>query len=306
MADAVRGRWSVENKLHWVLDVSFAENQARQRTDHGGENFSRLRRIALNLLRRETTRKRGMRMRLPWTTKLPCRFLHARVVVYSFAEVIRTVSHVPGSIGLGSVDSAMDRKTHWNSIYGAKPESDMSWFEAEPRVSLELIGEFCPAGDVIDIGGGASVLVDRLLDAGYRPTVLDISEAALAISQRRLGARGGEVRWVVRDVLQFAPSGDFDVWHDRAAFHFLIEAADRRKYIEVAERSVRPGGHLILGTFALDGPARCSGLPVQRYNSASLSDELGAAFELCHERPELHTTPGGAVQRFSWSAFRRR
>jgi SAM-dependent methyltransferase len=200
----------------------------------------------------------------------------------------------------------VDQRTYWDSIYRSKPETDVSWFQGEPRVSLELIREFCPQpGDVIDVGGGASVLVDRLLDAGYRPAVLDLSKAALEKSQARLGARSGQVRWLVADVTEAADAGSFDIWHDRAVFHFLTAPADRSKYAELAARTVRTGGHLILGTFSLEGPTRCSGLDVQRHGAASLSAELRDAFELVREMDETHTTPQGKPQRFFWGVFRR-
>jgi SAM-dependent methyltransferase len=156
----------------------------------------------------------------------------------------------------------MDRKTHWEDVYTRRAETEVSWFQPEPALSLALIRAACPAGGrVIDVGGGASVLVDRLLDAGFeRPAVLDVSGAALARSRARLGPDGAaRVEWVEADVTAAADVGTFDLWHDRAVFHFLTAPDDRRAYVGLATRTVRPRGHLVLATFAADGgPTRCS------------------------------------------------
>ncbi|MGN6544093.1 MAG: class I SAM-dependent methyltransferase, partial [Aureliella sp.] len=160
----------------------------------------------------------------------------------------------------------MDRQAHWNNVYKEKSPTEVSWFEAEPQVSLDLIQSVAPVGcSVIDVGGGASRLIDRLLDVGYGPVaVLDVSAVALEKAQARLDNRASRVRWIVSDILECKELGQFDVWHDRAVFHFLTDPAQRRQYVDLAARSLRPGGHLILGTFALAGPEKCSGLPVCR------------------------------------------
>lgn len=202
----------------------------------------------------------------------------------------------------------IDRQSHWENVYQTKGEREVSWFEESPAISLDLIRATGVAADasIIDIGGGTSRLVDVLLDAGFRSiTVLDLSHQALAAAKARLGARGGNVRWIAADVTSWEASQTYDVWHDRAAFHFLIEARDRAAYVQRVLRAVRPGGHIILGTFALDGPERCSGLPVMRHDAASLGAVLGPSFALIESRNHAHRTPSGNVQRFQFSRFRR-
>jgi SAM-dependent methyltransferase len=200
------------------------------------------------------------------------------------------------------------RRVHWEKVYQTKGERDVSWFQETPRLSLEFIQSVGVESDapIIDIGGGASRLVDTLLDAGFENiTVLDISEKALAKSKSRLGKRGTRVRWVVSDVTSWEPIEAYVVWHDRAAFHFLIDPNDRAAYVERLLCAVRPGGHVIIGTFALDGPERCSGLPVVRYDAASLSAILGHSCDLLENRDDGHQTPVGDIQRFQFSCFRR-
>jgi SAM-dependent methyltransferase len=203
---------------------------------------------------------------------------------------------------------ATDRKTHWETFYTTKAETDVSWYQDEPRLSLELIGTVAPAkgGRIIDVGGGASVLVDRLLDRSFeRIAVLDISETAIGKARARLGERAGRVRWVVADVTDGPELGAFDVWHDRAVFHFLTDPADRRSYVELARETVPEGGHLIIATFADDGPKQCSNLDVCRYNARSLASELGHGFSLVREARETHTTPWGSSQAFFYGIFKR-
>lgn len=201
----------------------------------------------------------------------------------------------------------MDRKEHWETIYATKAVTDVSWFEADPRISLDLIERASPShGRVIDVGGGASLLVDHLLDRGFaKVAVLDIAAGALERAQARLGARAHHVEWIVGDVTAVQSLGEFDVWHDRAVFHFLTEPRDRRKYVELASRTVPVGGHLILGAFAVDGPLKCSGLEVCQYDSQRLMNELGTGFKLVQERAHLHLTPGGKPQQFFFGLFRR-
>jgi SAM-dependent methyltransferase len=200
------------------------------------------------------------------------------------------------------------RKEHWEAVYQAKGETGVSWYQSEPRLSLELIRSVAPParGRIIDVGGGASILVDRLLDLPFeRIAVLDISEAALSKSRSRLGERASRVEWIVADVTEAESLGTFDVWHDRAVFHFLTDAADRRKYVELARRTVPVGGHLIIATFADDGPKRCSDLDVCRYNAKTLGAELGESFSLVRDASETHTTPWGSSQAFFYGVFRR-
>lgn len=204
--------------------------------------------------------------------------------------------------------SDAQRRIHWENVYQTKGERDVSWFQETPRLSLEFIQSAGVKSDapIIDIGGGASRLVDALLDAGFENiTVLDISEKALAKSKSRLSSRGARVRWVVSDVTSWKPIETYVVWHDRAAFHFLNDPNDRAAYVERLLCAVRPGGRVIIGTFALDGPERCSGLPVVRYDAASLGALFGHSFDLLENRDDGHQTPPGAIQRFQFSCFRR-
>jgi len=200
------------------------------------------------------------------------------------------------------------RRSHWENVYSTKRDTEVSWFEEYPATSCELIRAtgVGPDAAIIDIGGGASHLADALLAQGFRDiTVLDLSDQALAVSQARLGARAADVHWLATDVTKWEPKRGYDVWHDRAAFHFLTEAADRAAYAQRVASAVRPGGHVIIGTFAPEGPERCSGLPVMRHDAASLSVMLGSAFTLVESRAYDHPTPAGAVQRFQFSRFRR-
>ncbi len=159
---------------------------------------------------------------------------------------------------------------------------------------------------MVDVGGGASTLVDHLLERDLNNVaVLDISRVALEKTRTRLGERAAKVRWIVADVTAAPEIGEFDVWHDRAVFHFLTEAQDRQAYLELARRSVPAGGYLIIGTFALDGPERCSGLAVRRYDAPALQAELGAGFSLVAEIAETHVTPSGKPQQFVYGLFRR-
>jgi 2-polyprenyl-3-methyl-5-hydroxy-6-metoxy-1,4-benzoquinol methylase len=204
--------------------------------------------------------------------------------------------------------SEFNRQAHWQNVYKEKGENQVSWFQERPNISLELIEAVRadPSSAIIDIGGGASRLVDALVEKGYRDlTVLDLSESAVSIAKMRLGERAAMVRWIVADVTQWDPTRAYDLWHDRAAFHFLTEASDRSAYLDRLTKAVTPGGHAIIGTFALDGPERCSGLPVVRYDGARLSAELAPSFALLDMRRDDHKTPWGAIQHFQFSVFRR-
>jgi SAM-dependent methyltransferase len=201
----------------------------------------------------------------------------------------------------------MDRKAHWEGVYTSTDESEVGWFQPDPALSLQLICFVSPGrGRVIDVGGGASRLVDRLLDSGFEGVaVLDISGAALDKARVRLGERANSAHWIEADVTSAESVGEFDVWHDRAVFHFLTEPDDRRRYVGLAERSVPPGGHLVVATFAPEGPHRCSGLEVCRYDARSLAAEFGDSFSPVREETESHVTPMGSTQAFFYGVFRR-
>lgn len=200
-----------------------------------------------------------------------------------------------------------DKPDRWEGVYRTKAEAETSWFEDRPQASLDLIAStgVTPDAAIVDIGAGSSRLVDCLLDQGYRQiTALDLSETALAKSRARL-ADDAPVTWVVGNVLDWQPSGHFDVWHDRAAFHFLTEPADQEAYLRVMDRALVSGGHAIIGTFAQGGPEKCSGLPVARYDAALLSELLGPGYRLVTSIYHDHYTPWGAVQRFHFGVFRK-
>lgn len=202
-----------------------------------------------------------------------------------------------------------NRQVHWNQVYTEKAPTEVSWYEEDPHRSLEWIRKAAPdrRGRIVDVGGGASVLVDRLLDEGYGAvTVVDISAQALETARLRLGARAHRVQWWVGDITRTARLPAADVWHDRAVFHFLTEEADRCRYVALAERTVPSGGHLIVAAFAPEGPDRCSGLPVCRYDAGLLADTIGPAFSLEESLREVHPTPWGSEQHFVYCRFRRR
>ena len=201
------------------------------------------------------------------------------------------------------------RQAHWQNLYTKKRENEVSWFEENPAPSLELIAQVgaTPASAIIDIGGGASRLVDNLIDRDFEDvTVLDLSEAALEAAKARLGSRAAQVHWIVADATVWEPLKAYDIWHDRAAFHFLTDDRDRVAYVTRLERALKVGGYAIIATFALDGPERCSGLSVVRYDPASLGQTLGPSFQLVDTRRHSHATPWGSDQSFQFSVFRRR
>ncbi len=202
----------------------------------------------------------------------------------------------------------MDRHEHWEQVYRTKGPDQVSWFQAEARLSRELIASVAPDRDstIIDIGAGASTLVDGLLGLGYRQvTVMDLSAAALALAKARLGAGAEAVTWQAADVLRVRlPAHAFDIWHDRAVFHFLTDASDRARYVAQVRHAVRPGGIVLVATFAEDGPLRCSGLEVARYAPHELHAQFGDDFTLLDSHRELHTTPSGATQAFTYCVCR--
>jgi 2-polyprenyl-3-methyl-5-hydroxy-6-metoxy-1,4-benzoquinol methylase len=202
-----------------------------------------------------------------------------------------------------------DRSSHWEAVYSTKTENQVSWFQESPAISLGLIKATQAAKDaaIIDVGGGASRLADALLTEGYRSiAVLDLSASALEAAKKRIGPASSAIDWIVADVTSWTPARTYDVWHDRAAFHFLTEVADRTAYLERLRSAVAAGGHVIVATFALDGPEKCSGLPVRRYDGMSLAAELGSEFELVETRSDVHHTPWESTQSFQFSRFRRR
>jgi SAM-dependent methyltransferase len=202
-----------------------------------------------------------------------------------------------------------DRQRHWETVYSTKSETDVSWFQETPEPSLALLA-LVGAGSnsaIVDVGGGASRLVDALLVEGYTDlTVLDLSAAALATARQRLGKAADRVQWIAADATTWEPPPKrYDVWHDRAAFHFLTDEADQHAYIDRLARGLKIGGHAIIGTFAVDGPEKCSGLPVARHSAESLAAVLGNNFGRVDTRPHEHATPWGSVQKFQFSTFRR-
>lgn len=201
---------------------------------------------------------------------------------------------------------ARDLAAHWDDLYGRRPATALSWYQDEPTVSLALLEALGASREqpVIDVGGGASVLVARLLDLGFADvSVLDVSATALAHAQRRLGERAERVRWLREDVLSWRPQRRYGIWHDRAVFHFLVDEERRSAYLAVLRTALTAGGHVVIGTFAGDGPERCSGLPVQRYDPGALAAAFGDEFEVVGHRREVHHTPGGADQPFTWLAM---
>ncbi|MGH8130650.1 MAG: class I SAM-dependent methyltransferase [Steroidobacteraceae bacterium] len=202
----------------------------------------------------------------------------------------------------------MNRQDHWNQVYREKCPQKLSWFQHRPELSLAIIASSGIEKDagVIDVGGGTSALVDSLLDDGYRRiAVLDISGAALDQSRSRLGVRADTVEWYEADVTTFEPPHRFGLWHDRAVLHFLTEAEDRRAYVATLRRTLQPGGTVIISTFAIDGPPKCSGLEVVRYDADSMCAELGAEFQLQEVRREIHLTPWQTEQRFIYFRLKR-
>jgi trans-aconitate methyltransferase len=201
---------------------------------------------------------------------------------------------------------AKDRRAHWQSIYAAKGEREVSWFQDNAQPSLDLIEKFgSPASAVIDIGGGASRLADALHEKAFLDlTVLDLSSAALSAAKERIGREAERIQWIVADIATWQPSRAYDIWHDRAAFHFMVSDSDRAAYLVRLARALKPDGHAIIATFAPDGPEQCSGLPIKRYDAETLGRTLGPAFRLISTQRHEHFTPWGAAQPFQFSVFR--
>lgn len=203
----------------------------------------------------------------------------------------------------------MNKTQHWETVYRTKPTDRVSWFQPHAETSLAIIRQTGLGTDarIIDVGAGASMLVDDLLDAGYANlTVLDIAAAALHVSQTRLGGCAAQVNWLVGDITSVElPRAGYDIWHDRAVFHFLTSQADRQRYVEQVWQAVRPGGTVIVATFGPNGPQQCSDLDVCRYAPEALHGEFGAAFELVGHQTEQHATPAGTTQEFVYCYCRR-
>ncbi|MCL8026053.1 class I SAM-dependent methyltransferase [Nocardioides bruguierae] len=196
---------------------------------------------------------------------------------------------------------------HWDGVYAERGPRDVSWYEETPAVSARLVLRDGVPASVIDVGAGASTLPDALLDAGVgHVTLLDLSLRALSLTAARLDERSTALTTIAADVLTYAFEDVFDVWHDRAVFHFLTSPEQQAAYVAAAAGAVRPGGTLVLGAFAPDGPESCSGLPVQRWSSSSLAEAFGSAFDLEHTEQAEHHTPWDAVQPFTWVVLRRR
>lgn len=196
----------------------------------------------------------------------------------------------------------MDAKTHWEKVYTTKAPTAVSWYRAHLEASLALIERAVDArsASIIDVGGGESTLVDDLLLRGYKNiSVLDISQAAVDLTKRRLGSAAEQVHWLVGDITKIElESLAYDLWHDRAVFHFLTTREQRIAYIRQVARSVKPGGHIIVSTFGTEGPTKCSGLEVMRYDADSLHSEFGQRFRLIESSKEMHHTPFGTTQQF--------
>ncbi len=200
-----------------------------------------------------------------------------------------------------------DRSKHWEKVYETMDPAEVSWFEAEPRVSLDLIqaSGMPKSGAIIDIGAGASRLSGALVEQGYSDvSALDLSEPALGAAAREM-PKGTTVNWIVADARLWTPGREYDLWHDRAAFHFLTDPVDQEAYLDTLDRALRPGGHVIIGTFAVGGPEKCSGLPVQQYDADSLATRLGSAYRLIRSVIWDHETPFASLQRFHAGLFRK-
>ena len=198
----------------------------------------------------------------------------------------------------------MDTKSHWEKVYRTKRPNEVSWYRPHLEISLQLIEDAAPNhnAQIIDVGAGESTLVDDLMARGYRNVyVLDVSSMALEVAKGRLGASANQVAWLCGDVTTFGFSRyQFDVWHDRAVFHFLTDSKDRVAYVRQVAHAVKPGGHVIVATFGPEGPTQCSGLDVVRYGPESLHDEFGTSFRLVKHLTEFHRTPAGSIQQFTY------
>ncbi|MCW8925846.1 MAG: class I SAM-dependent methyltransferase [Xanthomonadales bacterium] len=197
----------------------------------------------------------------------------------------------------------VDTKGHWENVYAGKPATQVSWYQPEPALSLRLIHEAGVDKDspLVDIGGGASTLVDALCEQGYESvSVLDVSASALAQARARLGERAGRVEWFEADITAFDPPHSFQLWHDRAVFHFLTDKADRASYVQTLKKCLLAGGQVTIMTFAIGGPKKCSGLDIVQYDAEKMCLELGPEFDLLDTGHDVHITPAGGEQKFAW------
>lgn len=202
----------------------------------------------------------------------------------------------------------MDKKNHWETIYENKGSHEVSWTQAVPEISLKMIqnGNLSKHANIIDVGAGDSNLIDHLLDLGYTNlSVLDISKAAIQRAKKRLGARQSDMTWIISDIIDFHPEKKYDCWHDRAAFHFLTDTAEIKKYIELVSKSLKPNGNLILGTFSTEGPKKCSGISITQYSEKTLTDQFSQSFYQEECLRSDHTTPFGTMQNFVFCRFLR-
>jgi 2-polyprenyl-3-methyl-5-hydroxy-6-metoxy-1,4-benzoquinol methylase len=206
------------------------------------------------------------------------------------------------------MENKMETKQHWENVFDTKNFNEVSWYQMNPKTSIDLIlsTNVDKNVSIIDVGGGDSNLVDKLLDLEFRNiTVLDVSSKALEKSKQRLGSKGEKVKWVCSDIREFETEERFDIWHDRALLHFLIDGRDVSRYVEIAKKGVKIGGYLIVGTFSLKGPEKCSGLNVKRYSESSMKETFSRGFEHVKSFEEIHNTPSGASQSFIYNVFRR-
>jgi SAM-dependent methyltransferase len=199
-------------------------------------------------------------------------------------------------------------ESHWENVFTSKAPTAVSWYRAHLEISLRLIERYAheKSASIIDVGAGESTLVDDLLVKGYQAlTVLDVSRTAIEATKGRLGAAAERVRWLVGDITEIAlPPSAFDLWHDRALFHFLVDRSHREAYVRSVLNSVKRGGHVIVSTFGPEGPTKCSGLEIARYDATSLHEEFGSRFQLEESSEEWHHTPWGATQQFVYCCFR--
>ena len=202
----------------------------------------------------------------------------------------------------------IDKKQHWENIYQTKELNEVSWFQPKPETSLNFFEEFAisSTAKIIDIGGGDSFLIDHLLLLGYIDiTVLDISNSAIERAKKRLGSNAEKVKWIVSDIVDFEPTESYDVWHDRAAFHFLTNKEDREKYVSIADKGLTNDGLLILGTFSETGPLKCSGVEIQQYSENSLIEQMKSKFQKINCFTIDHTTPFNTIQNFLFCSFKK-
>jgi 2-polyprenyl-3-methyl-5-hydroxy-6-metoxy-1,4-benzoquinol methylase len=202
----------------------------------------------------------------------------------------------------------LQKKEHWENIYSTKTENEVSWFQQYPKTSMEFVGLFSLKKDskIIDIGGGDSHFVDALLEAGFsNVTVLDISSKAIERAKIRLGKSAEKVKWIVSDIIDFVPEEQYDFWHDRAAFHFLTEKTQADKYVEIANKGISGNGILVLGTFSVDGPKKCSSLEIRQYSEESMSGKFEKYFKRVKCITEDHKTPFNTIQNFLFCSFKK-